>query len=57
MKKSYKPSKVDILNFVKGDKKGQKGKEGDSYLFSEISSLDSESVSLLRRLLKFTDKD
>ena len=27
LKKHYKPSKVDILNFVKPDKKGQRGKE------------------------------
>ena len=30
LKKHYKPSKVDILNFVKSDKKGAKGKEASS---------------------------
>ena len=58
LKKNYKPSKVEILNFVKVDKKAQKNKEDEnSYVSSEVNSLDSESIMLLRRLLKFTDKE
>jgi len=54
MKKNYKPSKVDILNFVKIDKKAAKKEEDNN---SEISTLDTESILLLKRLLKFTDKE
>ena len=58
LKKHYKPSKVDILNFVKSDKKGAKGKEASSsYASSEVSTLDSESVMYLKKLLKFADKE
>lgn len=55
MKKNYKPSKVEILNFVKVDKKAQRDREENPN--SEISSLDTESILLLKRLLKFTDKE
>ena len=55
MKKNYKPSKVEILNFIKIDKKAQKDKEENAN--SEINSLDTESILLLKRLLKFTDKE
>jgi hypothetical protein len=58
LKKNFKPSKIDILNFVKVDKKAQKDKEDSlSYTASEVHSLDSESILLLKRLLKFTDKE
>lgn len=40
MKKNYKPSKVEILNFVKVDRKAQKDKE-DNAVNAEINSLDS----------------
>lgn len=57
VKKYYKPSKVDVLNFLKVDKKAQKLREEVSYTSHEVNSLDSESVSLLHKLLAFTDKE
>ena len=58
LKKNYKPSKVEILNFVKVDKKGTKAKEeNSSYTSAEVNSLDSESIMYLKRILKFSDKE
>ena len=58
MKKGYKPSKSDILNFVKSEKTSLKlGSEESSAISPEVLALDSESVQLLRRLLNFTDKE
>lgn len=54
MKKHYKPNKVELTNFVKA-KKEEKAEE--SYLSQEASSLDSESISILKKLLRFTDKE
>lgn len=57
LKKNYKPSKIEIHNFVKS-KGALKQQEGEaSYISPEVYSLDSESVQLLRRLIKFTDKE
>lgn len=57
MKKHYKACKSDVLNFVRPDKKGQRYKEDENSAVSqEVSSLDTESVHLLKKLLKFTDK-
>ena len=44
------------MNFVKVDKKSQKDKE-DNNSNAEINTLDTESILLLKRLLKFTDKE
>jgi len=46
-----------VLNFVRPDKKGQRHREDENSAVSqEVSSLDTESVYLLKKLLKFTDK-
>ena len=57
VKKHYKPSKIEILNFVKIDRKAQKKEDDLSYNTQEVNSLDSESIMLLKKLLKFTDKE
>ncbi len=57
LKKNYKQSKVEITNFVKGAKGVSKADSTESYISPEVLSLDTESVQLLRRLLKFTDKE
>ena len=54
LKKHYKPSKVDIQHFVRLDRARHNKEEEEA---SEVSTLDSESISLLRKLLKFTDKE
>lgn len=55
-KKHYKPSKVDLLSFIPSNKNR---KHGDLQLpiSQDVASLDSESVSLLSKLLKFVDKE
>lgn len=56
VKKNYKPSKVDVLAFIK-NKKTVKETESNGYASTEGNSLDSESVSLVRKLLGFVDKE
>ena len=56
LKKNYKPPKVEILNFIKPEKKAQTASEA-SYINADVNALDSESVMILKRLLKFTDKE
>lgn len=57
VKKHHKPSKIEVVNFIPAPKKGQKHREEDNTGVSyEITSLDTESVFLLQKLLKFTDK-
>ncbi|CAM6000018.1 unnamed protein product [Sphagnum balticum] len=58
VKKNFKASKFDILNFVnRGDRKQNQKKELSNLVTPESGSLDSESVSILHHLLKFTDKE
>jgi hypothetical protein len=57
VKKHYRPSKFEILSFFRPDKKGQRNREDESsHVSQEVNSLDTESVFLLKKLLKFTDK-
>ena len=56
VKKFYKPSKTEILNFVKVDKKASKGHE-ESYITADVNALDSESIMMLKKLLNFTSKE
>jgi len=56
VKKNYKPSKVEVLAFIK-NKKTVKENEDNGYACTEGNSLDSESVSLVRKLLGFVDKE
>lgn len=51
-KKHYKPSKIDVLPFV-----ARKLKRMESTDNSEINNLDSESISLLRGLVNYVDKE
>ena len=45
------------MTFIKADKKGQRHREDEvSGISQEVLSLDTESVFLLKKLLKFTDK-
>lgn len=56
LKKNYKPNKIEITQFIKGAK-SIVASEVESYISQEVISLDTESVQLLKRLLKFTDKE
>jgi hypothetical protein len=57
MKKNYNQNKTDVLNFVRPNKKGKKYREDEnSGVSQEVSSLDTESVYLLKKLLQFADK-
>ena len=51
VKKHYKPSQIDVLKFV------PKNITVESSSNSELTSLDSESIQLLRKLLGFVDKE
>ena len=57
VRKHYKASKSEILAFIPQPKKGQKLRDDDNDgVSAEIAALDTESVSLLRKLLAFADK-
>lgn len=60
IKKNNKPSKIDPLSFIpdKNDKKkNEKRKDNVSTIEQEIDPLDTESVSLLKKLVGFVDKE
>lgn len=54
VKKHYKPSKIDVLPFIAI---ARKHKRTENFENSEINALDSESISLLRGLVNFVDKE
>ncbi len=53
-KKHYKPSKIDVLPFIAAARKFKRTENLDN---SEINALDSESISLLRGLVNYVDKE
>ena len=53
-KKHYKPSKIDVLPFIAVARKLKRMESTDN---SEINNLDSESISLLRGLVNYVDKE
>ena len=53
-KKHYKPSKIDVLPFIAVARKLKRMENTDN---SEINNLDSESISLLRGLVNYVDKE
>lgn len=56
VKKNYKPSKVELLPFIK-NRKILKEEDNQGYGCTEGNSLDTHSVSLVRGLLSFVDKE
>jgi hypothetical protein len=53
-KKHYKPSKIELLSFTAPSRRVKRSEPSDN---AEINSLDSESISLLRGLVQYVDKE